>query len=129
MEKNVSIKPSNPVESNLWIVIGRVSSNLANSGHILLKKKITIHGCDTFMEYLKTGLLGAYPFKCLTLLLILLNITRIYRTGKISKLIEQSLKNDIFLSQKYSFLWNFQNPELHCRGKQQTPGKLLDSCI
>ena len=37
-------------------------NNFANSGHILLIKKITIHGCDTSMEYLKMGLLAAYRF-------------------------------------------------------------------
>ena len=40
------------VQWNSGIVIWRISSNSVNSGHILLIKKRTIHGCDTIMNNL-----------------------------------------------------------------------------
>ena len=42
--------------------MARIEWFLTNSGHILLIKKISIHGCDTSMEYLKLGPLSVYPF-------------------------------------------------------------------
>ena len=41
------------VRWNSWIVIWRVASNTVNSDHILIIKKRTIHGYDTFCNNLK----------------------------------------------------------------------------